>query len=329
MGDNDHWTTPRRHLQPRQRRGHTRNHLRKALALRRGNLSEFRPRQGPKVGQILIGQALMRAEILFPEPSVLLRHQFRPERLRRLPTAQRRATDQSRRLSQGASHVRSGLRVDPGGDISPSRKPPARVGWGVPNNGQFVGFEWLHLTFQGRADVVCHEAMRMSILITGGARSGKSALAERMTLSLAQNVIYVATAQAFDAEMATRIGEHQARRGPEWQTVQSPRALLRTLQDTDHAPRLVDCLTLWLSNLILAEQDWRAEVDALASFLPNLQAPVVFVTNEVGSGIVPENALARQFRDAAGWTNQRLGAACQEVWLCVAGQPLKIKPHGA
>ncbi|MCC5993146.1 MAG: bifunctional adenosylcobinamide kinase/adenosylcobinamide-phosphate guanylyltransferase [Rhodobacteraceae bacterium] len=171
--------------------------------------------------------------------------------------------------------------------------------------------------------------MRMSILITGGARSGKSALAERMTLSLAQNVIYVATAQAFDAEMATRIGEHQARRGPEWQTVQSPRALLRTLQDTDHAPRLVDCLTLWLSNLILAEQDWRAEVDALASFLPNLQAPVVFVTNEVGSGIVPENALARQFRDAAGWTNQRLGAACQEVWLCVAGQPLKIKPHGA
>ncbi|MGY6548228.1 MAG: bifunctional adenosylcobinamide kinase/adenosylcobinamide-phosphate guanylyltransferase [Roseinatronobacter sp.] len=170
--------------------------------------------------------------------------------------------------------------------------------------------------------------MAKSILITGGARSGKSRLAEGMTLALGQPALYLATAEALDPEMADRIAEHQARRGPEWQTLNVPLDLCAALRTTDHAPRLVDCLTLWLSNLIFAERDWRAEMAALAALLPELRAPVVLVTNEVGSGIVPDNALARLFRDAAGHSNQQLGAACDEVWLCVAGQALKIKPAG-
>lgn len=170
--------------------------------------------------------------------------------------------------------------------------------------------------------------MAKSILITGGARSGKSTLAERMTLSLGRPAVYVATAEAGDAEMADRIARHQARRGLEWRTHATPLELCAALRATDSAPRLVDCVTLWLSNLMFAERDWEAEVAALCDLLPALSAPVVFVTNELGSGIVPENALARRFRDMAGWTNQRLGAACDEVWLCVAGQPLKIKPPG-
>lgn len=168
--------------------------------------------------------------------------------------------------------------------------------------------------------------MTKSILITGGARSGKSALAERMTLALAPKAVYIATAQAFDAEMADRIALHRSRRGAEWRTVAEPLDLVGALRDTDgDAPRLVDCLTLWLSNLMLADRDWAAQVAALTDLIPTLTAPVVFVTNEVGSGIVPDNALARAFRDAAGLTNQRLGDACDDVWLCVAGQPLKVK----
>lgn len=169
--------------------------------------------------------------------------------------------------------------------------------------------------------------MGKSILITGGARSGKSVLAERMTLALGTPAVYIATAEARDDEMAARIAEHQARRGPEWTTLAEPLALTDALQGSDTAPRLVDCLTLWLSNLMFADRAWADEVDALAKLLPSLAAPVVFVTNEVGSGIVPENALARAYRDAAGVTNQRLAEACDELWLCVAGQPLKVKPQ--
>lgn len=167
--------------------------------------------------------------------------------------------------------------------------------------------------------------MGKSILVTGGARSGKSALAERMTLGLTGRAVYVATAQAFDPEMEARIAAHQARRGAEWQTVAEPFDLVGTLQRTDSAPRLVDCLTLWLTNLMLAERDWQAELDRLTAALPRQSAPVVLVTNEVGAGIVPENALARQFRDAAGVVNQRVAAVCDELWLCVAGHPLQLK----
>lgn len=169
--------------------------------------------------------------------------------------------------------------------------------------------------------------MAKSILVTGGARSGKSRLAEELTLGLGRPALYIATAEAGDAEMAERIARHRARRGTEWQTAEEPRALRERLLATDGGPpRLVDCLTLWLSNLMLAGADWQAEAEALAAVLPRLAAPVVLVTNEVGSGIVPDNPLARRFCDAAGIVNQTVAAACDEVWLSVAGQPLRIKP---
>ncbi|MDO6584825.1 bifunctional adenosylcobinamide kinase/adenosylcobinamide-phosphate guanylyltransferase [Salipiger sp. 1_MG-2023] len=168
--------------------------------------------------------------------------------------------------------------------------------------------------------------MAKSILITGGARSGKSRLAEDMTLGLGASAIYIATAEAHDAEMADRIARHQARRGAEWRTVAEPLALAQALRDTDgDAPRLVDCLTLWLSNLMLSGADWQAATDDLAALIPTQRAPVILVTNEVGDGIVPENALARAYRDAAGLVNQSIARSCDELWLCVAGHPIKVK----
>lgn len=175
--------------------------------------------------------------------------------------------------------------------------------------------------------LICHALMGKSILITGGARSGKSTLAERMTLELGAPAIYIATAQAFDHEMADRIAAHRARRGAEWKTVAEPMQLAQALNCTDgQGPRLVDCLTLWLSNLMLAQHDWATETDRVLHELSQQTSPVVFVTNEVGGGIVPENKLAREFRDAAGLLNQRIAAACDELWLCVAGHPIKVKP---
>ena len=169
--------------------------------------------------------------------------------------------------------------------------------------------------------------MGKTILITGGARSGKSRIAEERTLSFGRPAVYIATAEAHDDEMATRIAEHQARRGPEWVTYNEPRDLLGALAQVDgEGPCLIDCLTLWLTNLMLADADWEARVSEL---LPALQAhvdPVVVVTNEVGAGIVPENALARRFRDAAGIVNQRVAAVSDEVVMAVAGYPLNVKP---
>lgn len=168
--------------------------------------------------------------------------------------------------------------------------------------------------------------MSKSILVTGGARSGKSLLAEKLTLGLGAPAIYVATAAAGDAEMVDRIARHQSRRGADWTTIEAPTDLIAALRDTDDgAPRLVDCLTLWLSNLMLADADWDVAAADLSAVLPDLRGPVVFVTNEVGAGIVPENPLARRFRDAAGHVNQTIAAACDEVWLSVAGCPLQIK----
>lgn len=170
--------------------------------------------------------------------------------------------------------------------------------------------------------------MAKTILITGGARSGKSQLAERMALALGSPAIYVATAEAGDPEMAARIAAHRSRRGAEWTTLAAPLDLAGALSASDTGPpRLVDCITLWLSNLMLAGRDTGAEVAALAALLPRLAAPVVLVTNEVGSGIVPDNALARRFRDEAGLANQRLADACDELWFCVSGHPLKVKPR--
>ncbi|WP_417599973.1 bifunctional adenosylcobinamide kinase/adenosylcobinamide-phosphate guanylyltransferase [Pararhodobacter oceanensis] len=167
--------------------------------------------------------------------------------------------------------------------------------------------------------------MAYSVLVTGGARSGKSRIAEARCLEFGAPAVYIATAQAHDDEMRTRIAEHQARRGPEWRTISAPLELAAALSESDGAPRLVDCLTLWLSNLMLAGHDWRAAGEELIAVLATQVSPVVLVSNEVGMGIVPENALSRAFRDAAGLINQWVAQDAQEVIFAVSGLPLKVK----
>lgn len=164
------------------------------------------------------------------------------------------------------------------------------------------------------------------ILITGGARSGKSRRAENRALSFSGRPTYIATAEALDAEMHERIAHHRDRRGSAWDVRETPLDLVTVLSDTDgNGPRLVDCLTLWLSNVMHANLDWRQETERLcAAFLGQI-SPVILVTNEVGLGIVPGNALARAFRDAAGFVNQRVAEAADEVEFVIAGQPLKMK----
>ncbi|MCA1412539.1 bifunctional adenosylcobinamide kinase/adenosylcobinamide-phosphate guanylyltransferase [Bradyrhizobium sp. NBAIM20] len=164
------------------------------------------------------------------------------------------------------------------------------------------------------------------ILITGGARSGKSTRAEARARVFPGRPVYIATAEALDAEMDERIAKHRARRETDWIEREVPLNLVSALVATDgRGPRLVDCLTLWLSNLMHAELDWWDEVTALAATLINLRSPVVLVTNEVGLGIVPDNALARSFRDAAGIMNQTIAELADEVEFVVAGLPMKLK----
>jgi adenosyl cobinamide kinase/adenosyl cobinamide phosphate guanylyltransferase len=165
-------------------------------------------------------------------------------------------------------------------------------------------------------------------LVLGGARSGKSRYAESVIAALPPAFqppwVYVATAQAGDAEMAQRIAAHRARRGSDWQTIEAPRDLYAALKSAK-APVLVDCLTLWLSNLMLAEADIDAETAHLEQALAAATTPVVLVANEVGSGIVPEYPLGRRFRDLQGILNQRIAAPADRVVLVVAGIPLAIK----
>ena len=165
-------------------------------------------------------------------------------------------------------------------------------------------------------------------LVTGGARSGKSAYAEKLVLSSGRRPTYIATGQAFDGEMEDRIAQHKMQRGDLWDTVEEPLDLVRVLAQHASAERaiLVDCLTLWLSNLMHAERDWVQELEELRQVLGDLPCPVVFVGNEVGMGIVPENAMARAFRDEAGRLNQRIADLCHFVMFVAAGQPLQLKP---
>jgi adenosyl cobinamide kinase/adenosyl cobinamide phosphate guanylyltransferase len=170
------------------------------------------------------------------------------------------------------------------------------------------------------------------VLVTGGARSGKSRFAEQRLGELAPGGPwrYVATAEAADDEMRARIAHHRARRSERWRTVEAPRALAAALRAPADgvAAMLVDCVTIWLSNLMLdgaADEALLAATDEAALAARDSAVPVVFVTNEVGGGIVPEHALARRFRDVAGWVNQRLAAACDEVFLVAAGLPLKLR----
>jgi adenosylcobinamide kinase / adenosylcobinamide-phosphate guanylyltransferase len=167
-----------------------------------------------------------------------------------------------------------------------------------------------------------------SLLVLGGARSGKSRYAQDVAERSGKRLIYVATAQAGDAEMAARIAAHRTARGPAWQTIEVPLALgdaLRAATAPD-AIVLVDCLTLWLGNLMLGADDIMAESQRLGSLIGELAGPVILVSNEVGNGIVPQNALARQFRDAQGRLNQLVAAACDMVVLVTAGLPVTLKP---
>ncbi|RJF87903.1 bifunctional adenosylcobinamide kinase/adenosylcobinamide-phosphate guanylyltransferase [Oleomonas cavernae] len=163
-------------------------------------------------------------------------------------------------------------------------------------------------------------------LVLGGARSGKSRYAEGLVTAGPAPWVYVATAQAFDDEMVARIARHRADRADGWQTVEAPLDLAGAL---DAAPAgatvLVDCLTLWLTNLMLGEHGITAAIEALEAALDRRAAPVVLVANEVGLGIVPDNALARAFRDEAGRLNQRLAARAGRVLFLAAGLPLTLK----
>ncbi len=163
--------------------------------------------------------------------------------------------------------------------------------------------------------------------VLGGARSGKT----RHALGLAQASglapVYVATATAFDAEMTTRIDRHKAERGPEWSSIEEPLELPCVLSEAARPERilLVDCLTLWLSNLLFAEREIEAASALLVETLGHLAGPAILVSNEIGLGIVPDNALARAFRDHQGLLNQMVAKAATRVTFVAAGLPLRLK----
>jgi adenosylcobinamide kinase/adenosylcobinamide-phosphate guanylyltransferase len=161
-------------------------------------------------------------------------------------------------------------------------------------------------------------------LVLGGARSGKSRHAEGLIEAEPAPWTYVATAQGWDDEMRARIAEHKARRSRNWRTVDAPLDLAAVIAANDGGPILVDCLTLWLTNIMLAERDVAAERAALIDACRRAAGPLVLVSNEVGFGIVPENALARRFRDEAGRLHQELAAIADRVVLVVAGIPMQV-----
>lgn len=180
----------------------------------------------------------------------------------------------------------------------------------------------------------------MRVLVTGGARSGKSSFAERYAATLADTGVYIATAQAYDAEMEARIALHRqqrSERGFVWSTREEPYALaeqLRMEEASGSGVILVDCLTLWLSNWLLqlerepdAEVKLEAKIDELVEAFASKQGPVLLVTNEVGYGLVPEYKLGRQFRDLSGRMNQRLAAAADQVFLVTSGIPMELKSN--
>lgn len=170
-------------------------------------------------------------------------------------------------------------------------------------------------------------------LVLGGARSGKSHYAETLIaghLEASTSIVrptYIATAEAGDGEMVNRIADHRARRGDRWHTEETLLALAETIVSAtaDGQPALIDCLTLWLSNVMHAELELDAETATLLDAFEHAKGPVVCVSNEVGLGIVPENALARAFRDAAGHLNQQVAAQADRVEFIAAGLPVTLK----
>lgn len=174
-----------------------------------------------------------------------------------------------------------------------------------------------------------HPALRHSFprltLVTGGARSGKSRLAEALVRASGLPRTYVATAEAWDHEMRARIAAHRAGRGEDWHTIEAPRDLPGALATAPPGIVLIDCATLWLTNVVLAEADIASETEAFLAALDARLGPVVIVTNELGWSIVPENALARRFRDEQGRLNQTLAARADLAVAVVAGLPLVLK----
>ena len=166
-----------------------------------------------------------------------------------------------------------------------------------------------------------------SLLILGGARSGKSRHGQALAEAIGGRLVYVATAQAFDAEMADRIARHRADRDDRWDTVESPIDLPATIArlDAPGTTLLVDCLTLWTSNLLLADHDIARATDRLCDAIDGATGRVILIANETGLGIVPDNALARRFRDAAGIVNQRVAQAATAVDFVLAGLPQRWK----
>ncbi|HHP4469659.1 TPA: bifunctional adenosylcobinamide kinase/adenosylcobinamide-phosphate guanylyltransferase [Acinetobacter baumannii] len=166
-------------------------------------------------------------------------------------------------------------------------------------------------------------------LILGGARSGKSRLAEQTALSMQLAVTYVATAQALDPEMQSRIAHHQNQRPAHWSLVEEPLFLAKTLQKIDRPNQiiLVDCLTLWLTNLLLLEDQniQQFECEQLLKILPTLESEVILVSNETGLGVVPLGEISRRFVDEAGRLHQALGQIANKVVFCVAGFPMILK----
>jgi adenosylcobinamide kinase/adenosylcobinamide-phosphate guanylyltransferase len=165
-------------------------------------------------------------------------------------------------------------------------------------------------------------------LILGGARSGKSRIAEQHALASNKSLIYIATAEALDKEMTERIAEHRLRRDDRWQLVEEPLALAKALKEHSRADNciLVDCLTLWLNNLLhLGDEHWQREREALLKTLVDLPGDIILVSNEVGQGIVPLGELSRIFVDQSGWLHQDLARISDRVLFVVAGLPQILK----
>jgi adenosylcobinamide kinase/adenosylcobinamide-phosphate guanylyltransferase len=169
----------------------------------------------------------------------------------------------------------------------------------------------------------------MRELILGGARSGKSRLAEKLAADSGLAVTYIATSQALDGEMSSRIRLHRERRPAEWALIEEPIELARVLRESANAERclLVDCLTLWLTNLLMLEDDARlvAEREALLDCLSGLPGRIILVSNETGLGVVPMGELTRRYVDEAGWLHQAIAERCQRVVFTVAGLPMLLK----
>ncbi|GEM49506.1 bifunctional adenosylcobinamide kinase/adenosylcobinamide-phosphate guanylyltransferase [Deinococcus cellulosilyticus] len=166
-----------------------------------------------------------------------------------------------------------------------------------------------------------------SVFISGGARSGKSAFAEKLAAEQEGEITFIATAQAFDEEMQDRIARHQTDRPEHFKTLEAPRELLEAVEKV-YGPLLIDCLSLWVSNLMMQEMTEAAILEraqAICEVIQQRTSPTIVVSNEVGLGIVPVNKLARQYRDILGRVNQMFSQACQESYFCVAGQPIKVK----